>query len=106
MKGIQDNGAAGLMSELALPFPEFESVLMTEGVREPDSVGLASAMESTAFRMNLKSSCFDVNCLRSRSMRLSTMLSRDHPGLRIALLTQSLCRPVMIAVNVWKLLNW
>jgi len=57
-----------VLSDPDLVFPEKESLalpLMIEGVRELESKGLESTMDSTACRMTLKSSCFDVNCWRS-----------------------------------------
>src|SRR5260221_9747095 len=99
-------GLAGLLSEPGLLFPKSDSValpLMIEGVRELGSKCLKSTMESTTCRMNLKSSFLNVNCLRSRNIRFSA--TRCHPGLHIALFTQSLCKPVIIAVRDWKLLS-
>lgn len=104
MKGMQTEGKTG-QSDVALPFPDGPSAppLTTEAAWELASKGLASTIDSTVWRICLKSSVLAVNSFKSLNMRFSQIPTRPQPGRRIAFVTQSLRRPAMMATNVPRL---
>jgi len=100
IKGIQAVEIGGAVAFLFLP--DWISVPPPDEASEPCSSDCASTIDSTALRMNLKSSAFVMNDFRSLNIRFSHIPIRFHDR-RVAFVTHSFWRPVMMATTALKL---